>query len=273
VETGLETERNTGSSLYISQGSPFPVNDQNYEYAESAHSKFPWGCLIGGCLTVIVLMLGGVVATGLAGVWFYKTQVNKYTSPEPRSIPQVEVSEEEIAAIKEKIETFHDRIEKGEQAEQLILTADDINALISGDKNLKGRVFVKIGEGQISAEVSIPTDEIPGAGGRFFNGSVTADAELSNGVLIVTVADAEVNGISVPEEIMSGIRDENLAKDLYKDPDVAKSLAKFESLVIENDRIILTPKPAESLPESVPQPEESPGDSEAEAAPSPVALE
>ena len=48
------------------------------------------------------------------------------------------------------------------------------------------------------------------------------------------------------EEYMREIRKENLAKDMYKDPDVAKRLRKFERLIIEDDKLILTPKrPAE----------------------------
>ncbi len=221
------------------------MNDESQDvvYVAEPRSRFPWGCLLGGCLTVVVLFVGGIAAIGLTGYWVYKGQITKYTSDTPRELPQVEMTAEEVAEIEQRVEAFQEELEQGETPDQLVLTADDINALISNHDELRGKVFVQIEEGQISAEVSIPTDAIPGGSGRFFNGSVTANVELANGVLIVTVSSAEVNGRAVPEAIMAGLKQENLAKDVYKDPEVARTLSKFESLVVEQDRIILTPKP------------------------------
>jgi hypothetical protein len=221
--------------------------------------KFPWGCLIGGCLTVVVLMVGSIAAVGLGTYWFYKQQIAQYTSDTARELPVLEKTEEEIKAIQARVETFQAQVEKGEAPDQLVLTADDINALLSKEEQLRGRVFVSIEDGQIQAEMSFPTDAIPGAKGRFFNGSVAVEASLEEGVLIVTLQSAEVNGQPVPESIMAGIRQENLAKDMYKDAELAEKLRKFESLEIEGDKIILTPKrpsvdtpPAETPPADAP---------------------
>jgi hypothetical protein len=222
-----------GPPVYLSPGKPFP-----------------WGCLIGGCLGTLLLMVGGLVAVGVGSVWFYNQQIAKYTSDQARELPLVEVTPEELEQLELRVEEFQEKFEQGETPEQLILTADDINALISKQEQLRGRVFVTLDDDLIEAEVSIPASAIPGGKGRYFNGAVTLNASLEDGVLIVTLQDAEVNGQAVPEELMSEIRKENLAKDLYKDPDVAKKLRKFESLVVEGDRIILTPKsvPASGTP-------------------------
>ncbi len=203
---------------------------------------FPWGCLIGGCLSAVLLMVGGLVAVGVGSFWLYKQQVAQYTSDQPRQLPVVEVSPDELKALERRVEGFQEKVDKGETPEQLILTADDLNALIGKEEKLRGKVFVTIEDGLIQADVSIPTDFLPGAKGRFFNGSVSADASLEDGVLIVTLESAEVNGTPVPEEVMVEIRKQNLAKDMYKDPNMAKKLRKFESLVIKDNRIVLTPK-------------------------------
>lgn len=228
-----------------------PRNDVNFgpshagAYPASSR-RFPGGCLLGGCLAVMALMIAGGVGTGVGFYWLYKGQLAKYTSEEAKVLPTVEMSPEELAAIEERIETFQDDLDEGETPEQLVLTADDINGLISGNEDLRGKVFVRIEEGVITAEVSIPTDSLPGGKGRFFNGSVTAEVELKGGVLVVTVAEAEVNGNPVPEPIMQGLRQENLAKDLHKDPEVADSLARFETIIVEGDRIVLTVREQES---------------------------
>ena len=87
---------------------------------------------------------------------------------------------------------------------------------------------------------------MPGCKGRYFNGRISLKASLENGVLIVTLEDAEVNGESLPSEFIDSLRRENLAKDAYKDPKSAEFLRKFERLTIEKDKIILTPAPLKS---------------------------
>ncbi len=209
--------------------------------------RFPWGCLLGGCLGVFLLMLIGVGAAGWAGYSFYRAQLEKYTSPEPVVLPVVQMSDEEIAAIEKRVEDFQLQVDSGQAPEQLILTADDINALISKEEELRGKVLVDVEDGELSAEVSFPMDGLPGGKGRYFNGSVSADVALKDGILIVTLADASVNGNPVPEEIMQAMRRENLAKDMYKDPKFAKKLGRFESIVIDEDRIVLTLKKQEAV--------------------------
>ena len=107
-------------------------------------------------------------------------------------------------------------------------------------------VFVTIADGEVSAQASIPADFFPGCKGRYFNGRISLKASLENGVLIVTLEDAEVNGESLPSEFIDSLRRENLAKDAYKDPKSAEFLRKFERLTIEKDKIILMPAPLKS---------------------------
>lgn len=200
---------------------------------------FPWGCLIGGCLGVMGLGVLLVVGSGL-GLYFYaKSELTKYTAETPRELPKIEYSQEELRSLTDRFESLQKSIQEAKTPDTLILTADDINGLIGQDENLKGRVYVKIADGKVSADVSFPADIVPGGQGRYFNGSVSANVSMENGVLIVTVADAEVNGERLPEIFLEPLRQENLAKDVDKNPENAEMLRRFESLTIENDRIIL----------------------------------
>lgn len=221
----------------FSQIEPYKVQQR-----ESAPDKKLGSCLLFGCLFSFIFILILVVGIGLTGYWYVKGQVNEYTAEKPADLPIVEYSEEDLAAIESRVEKFKETIENDEIPEALVLTADDINALISKEDDLRGKVYVAIQEGQISGEVSIPTDSVPGGKGRYFNASVTLNVSFDNGVLIVTLADATVNGEKVPQKIMEGIGNENLAKDICNDPEVAETLRKFDSLTIEDDTIILTPR-------------------------------
>lgn len=245
------------------------MNYPNPTFSDSpvAEKSFPWGCLLGGCATVLLLVVVGVVATGYAGFRFIRGQVETYTSDQPVEIPVVEYSADEVAAAKKKIDDFKAALEKGEDQEPLVLTADEINAMISSEKELAGRLFVKIEEGEITGEASFPADVIPLVGkGRFFNGSVSLKASLENGVLIVTLDKAVVNGKPVPEQFMEEIRGENLAKDAYDDRETAAFLRKFESLTIEDDKIILTPAKKQKKEPDADLPADSPAKTDASPA-------
>ncbi len=202
-----------------------------------------------GCLSVFVIGLLGVLGTGAGGYYFYKSQINKYTSEQPRVLPVAEIDEERLKELQTTFASFKEDVDAGKTPQQLILTEDDINAMISENKDIRGHVHVKIQEGKIAAEVSFPTDAIPGAKGRYFNGSISLNASLEDGVLLVLVQDAEVNGTPIPESFMAEFRKENLAKDIYKDPETAAKLKLFEKLEVRDNQIILTPKPAEVLEE------------------------
>lgn len=230
------------------------MSNSNSTFSDSpvAEKSFPWGCLFGGCLTVFLLVVLGISASFYAGYRYYKSQLDAYTSTQPVEIQSVEYTDQEIASVKQRVEDFTKALEKGDAPEQLVLTADEINAFISSQKELKGKLFVKIEDGEIKGEASFPVPKvIPLSKGRYFNGSMSLRASLENGVLIVTIDEAEVNGKPVPDEIMDSMRNENLAKDAYKDPQTAEFLKKFERLTIEDNRIILTP--AKKLDEAKPE--------------------
>lgn len=220
------------------------------------------GCFFYGCLAAVLLFLLVIVGGGVGGYFLLKSQVAKYTAEEPASIPVVEATEEEVEEIKARVESAQQASEQGLATEDLVLTADEINALISSSEDLKGKAFIKIRDGQVTGDVSIPTDEIPTGAGRYLNASVTLNVSYENGVLIVTLEDASVKGEPLPEEFVQALRSENLAKDLYSDPDSAEALKRLESVEVLDSKIILKfRKPEASVPtggDSVPEVDSSP---------------
>ncbi|MEQ8847160.1 hypothetical protein [Botrimarina sp.] len=209
------------------------------------------GCLFWGCLIVAVVLLLLVVGAVWSAYSLYSGLVQQYTATEPMAIEVVELPEEQMKALNERYEAFAQAVKAGENPGDLELTAEELNALIGQNADLAGRVFVRIADGQLGGDVSIPTDFLPMVGaGRYFNASGQFEASMENGVLVVTLADATVNGKPVPEEFLAGLKDQNLAKDLYDNADNAKALRQFESLTIEGDKVILKARPAEDLPDA-----------------------
>lgn len=216
---------------------PFPA--EQYQPRQSNSNK---GCLW-GCLIAAVLFVAAILCAGFGGYFFLTGQIEKYTSDKPVDLPSVEYNEAEMEALNQRVESFREKLKSGETPEEdLVLTADDINAMISDNEDLKGKIFVKIENNQVEGDVSFPLDKLPGGKGRFFNGSATFDVSMEGGVLIVTADQAEVNGEAVPDQFMEAMRQENLAKDIYKDPENAKFMRQFEDIRIEDDKFILRVK-------------------------------
>lgn len=205
--------------------------------------KQPRGCVFYGCLTAVLLSIGAILCCGIGPWWFISSQVQKYTAEAPVELPSVEYSEEELAALETRLSTFSETLEEGDTPQDLVLTAEEINALIGKQKEMRGKVFVKIEDGEISGDVSIPADAVWGGDGRFFNASASFNVSMEEGVLIVTLAGAEVNGERIPDEYMQAIGKENLAKDVYKDPKNAKVLRRFESIQVVEDKIVIKLRP------------------------------
>ncbi len=238
-----------------------PQPSQTFDINPTPPRQFPWGCLLGGCLGT---MLFGLLVIGLMG-WgaysFVQGQIAKYTSDAPVELPTVDIGQEEIDEVKARLENFQKQFESGDEPQEFVITEKEINALLAGNSDLKGRVYVQIKDGNLKADVSIPLDQIPGGKGRYFNGSATLHVELQNGVLVANVVDAEANGSPIPDDVMAEFRKQNLATEMYKDVETAKALKRCESLVVESDRIVLRVRQKEEgSPPSPPSEPSNPAD-------------
>jgi hypothetical protein len=212
------------------------------------------GCLFYGCLTLFILMLiGGVV--GYFGVRYaiktFTQLVEKYTDSSAASLPTVQISSERLQALKQRVAEFQKAIDEQKAGQTLALTADEINGLIVHDarfKDFKDRLFVSIEGDKVKGQLSLPLDalaEIPVLSklkGRYLNGAATLKASLANGVLIVTLDAIEVKGQPLPEEFVAELRKQNLAQDLYKNPESAETVRKFESILVKDGQIIIKTK-------------------------------
>jgi len=203
------------------------------------HGCFFYGCIIASVLALLMVILVSVAV--FFGYRFVSQLVDQYTSTTPRELPKVEMPEEQRQAVKDRIEAFRKAVEAGSPTEPLVLTSDDINAMIDDNPELKGKIYVKIVGEQVKGEVSIPLERVglSMVKGRYLNGEADLKASLSDGVLIVTLDSIEVNGQKPPENIMQGIRQENLAKDAYKDEKSASLMRKLESLEIKDGKIVV----------------------------------
>jgi hypothetical protein len=218
------------------------------------------GCFFYGCIiaTILIVMVLVLFAAGSYFLYRFVAQaVEQYTATAPRDLPKVDVAVDQRESVKKRAEEFKKAVEDGKAVEPLVLTGDDLNVLIEEAPefaHLKGKVYLRIDGDELKGQISLPLEtfsQVPGLGmlkGRFLNGEADLKASLTNGVLLVTLDSIEVNGKRVPEEAMVNIRQENLAKDAYKNPKHAAILHKLESVEIKDGKMTIKvkAKPAEA---------------------------
>jgi hypothetical protein len=202
------------------------------------------GC---GCLAVVVLL----IVLGVGGFFGLRHLVRKftaeYTATEPRALPAVAMSDEQVQALMTRVKTFGEAVQAGQAVEPLVLRGDDLNALIraSAAKELADSIYVTIADSQIRAEVSLSLDRFgKWTRGRYLNGRAAVTVSLRDGRLQAFCEGLEVNGKSLPDAAMSQLRQENLAKDASSDPKTAEVIARLESIEVRGDTLIVVPRRA-----------------------------
>jgi hypothetical protein len=205
------------------------------------------GCFFYGCVIASVLFVLVLIALAAGAFFLYRVfnnAVEQWTSTAPMELPKVQVSEEDRRSVRERVDAFRKAVDAGTAIEPLVLTSDDLNALVEENPDFRGTIFTKIEGDKLKAQVSMPLDRL-GIGmlrGRYLNGEAELKASLSNGILIVTMDSLEVNGKKPPENFMQSLRNQNLAKNAYDNPKNAELLSRFESLQIKDGKIILKPR-------------------------------
>ena len=199
------------------------------------------GCFFYGCITSLVLLV--IVLVGiLAALHYAKKLVNLYTDTQPVELPTVQMPPGDVDKLKQRFAAFQDAVRGRRVTEPLVLTADDINALIAsgpGQQDLKGKFYVNLEGDQCKAELSLPLNMFKG---RYLNGSGTFNLAFRNGVLFVSPQTVTVKGKPLPENYMREIRKQNLAAKLASDPEAAAVLQGLEDIQVKDGKLLLLPK-------------------------------
>jgi hypothetical protein len=166
--------------------------------------------------------------------------IDRYTSPTPTTLPKLRISLAEREALRQRIGAFVESLERGEGPKPLVLTGDDLNALVVTTE-AEGRVRFVVEENLLKGQVSVPLDElgIPGMEGRYVNGEATFRVSLQRGDLIVAIASAEINGRPIPAWLLAELREKNLAESFARQPQIAAGLDRLERIRIKDEKIVI----------------------------------
>jgi hypothetical protein len=236
------------------------MNDPQFDIGEKPYAPGPGyyaeppvktrGCFFYGCIAAIVVSVLGLllVAAGLVTLWYFANKyIQEYTSTTPVTLPKVTLPDEKQRELEDRWEAFRKAVDEGKEAE-IVLTADEVNALMAREPNLKGKVYVTIKDDQVTAQISLPLDAL-GLRGRYLNGSGTVTAEAEDGELDVRLRDLEVKGKRLPPQLKAQIGGENLAKEYVKNPDNREMIRKFQSIRVKDDKVYIKARDRSKSPD------------------------
>lgn len=204
------------------------------------------GCLFWGGIIAAVLLLCFLL-TVYAGYRYIRHLVYEYTDSKPVEVATLRLSDAELTNLQARVKGFNDALESNKPVGPLVLTADEINALLNRTAKTNSepmpRLYLSFNEDRVQAQVSIPLD---GLGlqmlhGRYFNGSGDLSFSLNDGRVVLRVKSLSVKGKPVPEQWMQGIRNQNLADAWTNNPDFGNAFSRLESIGIHDGKLVIVP--------------------------------
>ena len=245
----------------LTPSSSNPYQPQQYQQASPAGTpnsgsgkKWLFGCGCGCLGLILILSIGGyfayikiqeVVATAIA----------EYTATESVAVEIPQLSQDQIDQSVEKFSAFQAGLADGTEPVTLVLSGQDINALIQSHptfKPLADRASVTVEEDRLRSQVSLSLEELDipipfiaeAVKGKYFNGIATFSVGMTAGRPALYIEGLEVNDAAIPAEFMSEISKQNFLEDAGKDPEFAKLIEMIEDIRIENGELRIVPKAA-----------------------------
>jgi len=202
------------------------------------------GCFFYGCIIASILAVLMAIVLGVGAFFLYRLAaraIDQYTSTTPLELPKVNMPAEERQSLHERVSAFRKAADASTPTEPLVLTSDDINALIDDDPDMKGVLHVKLEGSEVKGQVSLPLDKlnVGMVRGRYLNGEAEFKVSLADGALKVTIDSIEVNGQKAPDEFIAGLRQQNVAAEFNKNDKTAQTMRKIESLEVKDSKVIL----------------------------------
>jgi hypothetical protein len=213
------------------------------------------GCLGKGCMMVVVFLILLAVAFFIGGYVGVRYVV---TSTKPKEIPQIESTEAEQAAVRNRWEEFKvgPRTAPTDtttatttdpavvptptpSTNRIELSASDINQLIAGSRKLRGKAFVSIENNVARVQVSVPLEKV-GFRGRFLNGELQVRSAPDRNPRNIEITEVSLGGVS--EKILNsllGFRSLRSYADQYAtEYDITSFAIEDNKVIIENGRAI-----------------------------------
>jgi hypothetical protein len=190
----------------------------------------------------VILAVGALLA-----IRYAKGLVDQLTDTQPMPLPKVQLSDEQMDRLRDRVETFRTAVREGQSTAPLELTSDELNALIATDPDLiplRNHLYVTIDGDRLKAQMSFPAEDLgfERFKGRYVNATGTYSVLVKNGTLDVRADSLVAKGKPLPETAMRQIRSRNLASRLNNDQRVTVGLSKLQSIEVKDGKMVIVPR-------------------------------
>lgn len=160
------------------------------------------GCFAKGCLTLLALGVLLVAAFVGGSYWAVRHLRDHYSAPSSATLPPSTLTPEEIEQIRSQWDAFTSAADRHRRA-RIELTADEVNALVTSEKDWRGKAFVTIDGSVAHARLSIPIGEISWLKGRFLNGECTVRPAPNRSPAEAKITDIVLIGNHVSDDVLN----------------------------------------------------------------------
>jgi hypothetical protein len=217
------------------------------------------GCLGKGCMMLVIFLILLAVAFFIGGYVGVRYVV---TSDKPKEIATIESTEADQDAVRNRWEEFKvgprsapvettttttttttppdaTPTPPAPSSNRIELTATDINQLIAGSRNVRGKAFVSIENNVARVQVSVPLEKV-GFRGRFLNGEFQVRSAADRNPRNIEITEVSLGGVS--EKVLNsllGFRSLRSYADEYaREYDITSFSIEDNKVIIENGRAI-----------------------------------
>lgn len=199
-------------------------------------------------LVILILILA------LFGFGYYKWDkaisefVDKYTETEGKEIKKMSLTNDALLEKRRGYADYISSLANNTAKEEYVLTGEEVNVMVKDvDEKITFTkwVYVNISDSKIFIDFSIPLNFIPMKKfeGKFFNGFVNFEGNYSyKEPNIVNVKFDEVKFAEKNVEMPNEFIKYDLNSYLSQDDEKKKAFQNIESITLEGDKLIITPK-------------------------------
>ena len=175
--------------------------------------------------------------------------MDQFAQKEPLSVPVVHYPDADYAALNKRIDTFLTNARAGRTNAQLLLSANDLNAMISRSA-FSNHVHIALQDGNVRGKLSVPFELLgmPLFSGRYLNGEGLISVGCYHGTLVVNLQDVSVGGVGLPEHYLEWIRKQNFTRDIGTNAATQESLEHVARIGVVNDVLLFELKSQPSNP-------------------------
>jgi hypothetical protein len=177
------------------------------------------GCFGKSCLALIAVVFLALVLIGVGSYFMFKRGL---VVSQPVPLPLEELAPDALTNVQQRAEQFTSTppapapapADAGAANEnpapapetpgrQFVVTASEINGLISANKKSRGHAYVTLSGNTATVQISIPSDKVPGLPPGYLNGSFTITTAGPTPITALQVSRVEANGWPVPSGVLS----------------------------------------------------------------------